>query len=100
MKAKVYTEEKWFETEVGLKGKLKLIYLLVDCYFHDRGYDAMLQKHAQEQIKKVKALGLVSISEHWRVKITAQGKQWLREHRLTHQEHADLRREYQWMVAA
>ena len=57
------------------------------------------QKHAQGQIKKGKALGLVSISEHWRVKITAEGKQRLREHRLTHQEHSDLKREYQWVEA-
>ena len=41
MNAKRYTTEKWFEKGSGLKVRLKVIYLLVDCYFKSRGHAAM-----------------------------------------------------------
>ena len=100
MNAKRYTEEKWFEKDLGLKVRLKVIYLLVDCFFGSRGYDAMLKKHGKVQIDTAKRKGLVSVSEFYRLKITHAGKQYLRDHRLTKIEHADLRREYSWLEGA
>ena len=100
MNAKRYTTEKWFETEVGLQGKLKLIYLLVDCYFKSRGHAAMFNKHNKRTLEIAKRKGLVSLDQISRMKITPAGKQYLRDHRLTKIEHADLRREHSWLDGA
>ena len=100
MNAKRYTTKKWFETEVGLRGKLKLIYLLVDCYFKSRGHAAMFNKHSQKTLDIAKRQGLVSLDKISRMKITPAGKQYLRDHRLTKIEHADLRREYSFLEGA
>ena len=100
MNAKRYTTEKWFEKSLGLKARLKVIYLLVDCYFKSRGHAAMFNKHSQNTLDIAKRQGLVSIDKISRMKITPAGKQYLREHRLTKIEHADLRSEYPWLEGA
>ena len=100
MNAKRYTTEKWFEKSLGLKAHLKVIYLLVDCYFKSRGHAAMFNKHSQKILDIAKRQGLVSVDKISRMKITPAGKQYLRDHRLTKIEHADLRREYSWLEGA
>ena len=97
---KFYTTEKWFEKDLGLKVRLKVIYLLVDCYFKSRGHAAMFNKHNQRTLYIAKRQGLVSIDQISRMKITPAGKQYLRDHRLTKIEHDDLRREYSWLESA
>ena len=94
MNKKRYTTEKWFEQSAGLKSHLRVIYLLVDCYFHSRGHAAMFNKHSQKTLDIAKRKGLVSVDKISRMKITPAGKQFIRDHRLTKIEHADLRREY------
>ena len=98
--AKRYTTEKWFEKSLGLKTNLKVIYLLVDCYFKSRGHAAMFNKHSQKILDIAKQKGLVSVDKISRMKITPAGKQYLRDHRLTKTEHADLRCEYSWLEGA
>ena len=100
MNAKRYTTEKWFEKSLDLKFRLKVIYLLVDCYFKSRGHAAMFNKHSQKTLYIAKRQGLVSLDKISRMKITPAGKQWLRDHRLTKIEHADLRCEYLWLEGA
>ena len=100
MNAKRYTTEKWFEKDLGLKGRLRVIYLLVDCYFKSRGCAAMFNKHGKITLDTAKHKGLVSVDKISRMKITPAGKQYLRDHRLTKIEHADLRREYSWLEGA
>ncbi len=100
MNAKRYTTEKWFEKSLGLKVHLRVIYLLVDCYFKSRGHAAMFNKHNQKTLDIAKRQGLVSVDKISRMKITPAGKQYLRDHRLTKIEHADLRREYSWLEGA
>ena len=100
MNSKRYTTEKWFEKSLGLKVRLKVIYLLVDCYFKSRGHAAMFNKHSQKTLDIAKRQGLVSIDQISRMKITPAGKQYLRDHRLTKIEHADLRSEYSWLEGA
>ena len=100
MNAKRYTTEKWFEKSFGLKVHLKVIYLLVDCYFKSRGHAAMFNKHNKKTLDIAKRQGLVSLDKISRMKITPAGKQYLRDHRLTKIEHADLRREYSWLEGA
>ena len=100
MNAKRYTTEKWFEKGSGLKVRLKVIYLLVDCYFKSRGHAAMFNKHSQKTLDISKRKGLVSVDKISRMKITPAGKQYLRDHRLTKIEHADLRSEYSWLDGA
>ena len=100
MNAKRYTTEKWFEKSLGLKVRLKVIYLLVDCYFKSRGHAAMFNKHNQKTLDIAKRQGLVSLDKISRMKITPAGKQYLRDHRLTKIEHADLRSEYSWLEGA
>ena len=100
MNAKRYTTEKWFEKSLGLKVRLKVIYLLVDCYFKSRGHAAMFNKHSQKTLDIAKRQGLVSLDKISRMKITPAGKQYLRDHRLTKIEHADLRREYSFLEGA
>ena len=100
MNAKRYTTEKWFEESLGLKVRLKVIYLLVDCYFKSRGHAAMFNKHSQRTLDIAKRQGLVSIDKISRMKITPAGKQYLRDHRLTKIEHADLLSEYSWLEGA
>ena len=97
---KFYTTEKWFEKGKGFKVQLKVIYLLVDCYFKSRGNAAMFNKHSQKTLDIAKRQGLVSIDKISRMKITPAGKQYLRDHRLTKIEHADLRREYSFIEGA
>ena len=94
MNAKRYTTAKWFEKSLDLKFQLKVIYLLVDCYFKSRGHAAMFNKHSQRTVYIAKRQGLVSLDKISRMKITPAGKQYLRDHRLTKIEHADLRCEY------
>ena len=100
MNAKRYTAEKWFEKSLGLKTNLKVIYLLVDCYFKSRGHAAMFNKHNRKILDIAKRQGLVSVGKISRMKITPAGKQYLRDHKLTKIEHADLRREYSWLDGA
>ena len=100
MNAKRYTTEKWFEKSLGLKARLKVIYLLVDCYFKSRGHAAMFNKHGKKTLEIAKSKGLVSLDKISRMKITPVGKQYLREHRLTKIEHADLRCEYSLLEGA
>jgi hypothetical protein len=100
MNAKRYTSEKWFEKGQGLKVRLNVIYLLVDCYFKSRGNAAMFNKHSQKTLEVAKRKGLVSVDKISRMKITPAGKQYLRDHRLTKIEHADLRSEYSWLEGA
>ena len=100
MNAKRYTTEKWFEKSLGLKVRLKVIYLLVDCYFKSRGHAAMFNKHSKKTLEIAKRQGLVSVDKISRMKITPAGKQYLRDHRLTKIEHADLRREHSWLEVA
>ena len=100
MNAKRYTTEKWFEKSMGLKVRLKVIYLLVDCYFKSRGHASMFNKHSQKALDIAKRKGLVSVDKISRMKITPAGKQYLRDHRLTKIEHADLRRECSWLEGA
>ena len=100
MNAKRYTTEKWFEKSLGLKTNLRVIYLLVDCYFKSRGHAAMFNKHGKKTLEIAKSKGLVSIDKISRMKITPAGKQYLRDHRLTKIEHADLRSEYSWLEGA
>ena len=100
MNAKRYTTEKWFEKGLGFKFRLKVIYLLVDCYFKSRGHAAMFNKHSQSTLYIAKRQGLVSLDKISRMKITPAGKQYLRDHRLTKIEHADLRSEYSWLDGA
>ena len=87
MNAKRYTAEKWFEKPfengVSVKVHLKVIYLLVDCYFMSRGHAAMFNKHSQRTLDIAKRKGLVSVDKISRMKITPAGKQYLRDHRLT-----------------
>ena len=100
MNAKRYTTEKWFEKSLGLKTNLRVIYLLVDCYFKSRGHAAMFNKHGKKTLEIAKSKGLVSIDKISRMKITPAGKKYLRDHRLTKIEHDDLRREYSWIDCA
>ena len=100
MNAKRYTTEKWFEKSLGLKTNLRVIYLLVDCYFKSRGHVAMFNKHGKKTLEIAKSKGLVSVDKISRMKITPAGKQYLRDHRLTKIEHADLRSEYSWLEGA
>lgn len=100
MNAKRYTTEKWFEQSVGVKTHLRVIYLLVDCYFKSRGRAAMFNKHSKKTLDIAKRKGLVSVDKISRMKITPAGKQYLRDHRLTQIEHADLRREHSWLEGA
>ena len=100
MNAKQYTTEKWFEKSMGLKVRLRVIYLLVDCYFKSRGHATMFNKHSQKILDIAKCKGLVSVDKISRMKITPAGKQYLRDHRLTKIEHADLRRECSWLEGA
>ena len=100
MNAKRYTTEKWFEKSVGLKVRLKVIYLLVDCYFKSRGHATMFNKHGKKTLEIAKSKGLVSLDKISRMKVTPVGKQYLREHRLTKIEHADLRCEYSLLEGA
>ena len=85
---------------MGLKTNLRVIYLLVDCYFKSRGHAAMFNKHNQKTLDIAKRKGLVSVDKISRMKITPAGKQYLREHRLTKIEHDDLCREYSWIESA
>ena len=104
MNAKRYTTEKWFEKPfengVSVKVILRVVYLLVDCYFKSRGHAAMLNKHGTKIMDIAKRQGLVSIDKISRMKITPIGKQYLRDHRLTKIEHEDLCREYSWIESA
>ena len=104
MNAKRYTTEKWFEKPfengVSVKVILRVIYLLVDCYFMSRGHAAMFSKHGTKIMDIAKKQGLVSIDKISRMKITPAGKQYLRVHRLTKIEHADLLSEYSWLEGA
>ena len=104
MNAKRYTTEKWFEKPfengVSVKVILRVVYFLVDCYFKSRGHAAMFNKHSQKTLDIAKRQGLVSIDKISRMKITPAGKQYLRDHRLTKIEHADLRSEYSWLEGA
>ena len=100
MKVKKHTTAKWFETETHVEKTLRIIYLLVDCYFKSRGNAAMFNKHSQSTLYIAKRQGLVSLDKISRVKITPAGKQYLRDHRLTKIEHADLRSEYSWLEGA
>ena len=85
---------------MGSKVRLKVIYLLVDCYFKSRGHASMFNKHSRKTLDIAKRQGLVSLDQMSRMKITPAGKQYLRDHRLTHIEHADLRRECSWLEGA
>ena len=100
MKVKKHTTAKWFETETHVEKTLRIIYLLVDCYFQSRGHAAMFNKHRQRTLDIAKRKGLVSVDKISRMKITPAGKQYLRDHRLTKIEHAALRREYSWLESA
>ena len=100
MNSKRYTEEKWFETESRIEKTLRIIYLLVDCYFHSRGNEAMCKKHIRVNVEHARNAGYLNLSEFYRLKITDKGKQFLREHRLTHVEHYDFKMNYDWMAVA
>ena len=99
MNAKKHTTEKWFEVEKHVEKTLRIIYLLVDCYFQSRGHKAMCEKHIRENVKHARKAGYLDLHEFYRLKITAKGKQFLREHRLTHIEHQDIKMDYDWMAA-
>ena len=100
MKVKKHTTAKWFETETHVEKRLRIIYLLVDCYFQSRGNEAMHEKHIRANVDYARKAGYLDLSEFYRLKITDNGKQFLREHRLTHIEHQDFKIDYDWMVAA
>ena len=100
MKVKKHTTAKWFETETHVEKTLRIIYLLVDCYFQSRGNEAMCNKHVHHNVCAARKAGYIELSEFCRLKITAKGKQFLREHRLTRVEHHDFKIDYDWMVAA
>ena len=99
MNAKKHTTAKWFEIEKRADKTLRIVYLLVDCYFKSRGHEAMCVKHIRKDVEHARKAGYLELHEFYRLKITAKGKQFLREHRLTHIENQDLKMDYDWMAA-
>ena len=90
MNAKKHTTAKWFEVDKRVDKTLRIVYLLVDCYFKSRGHEAMCVKHIRKDVEHARKAGYLELHEFYRLKITAKGKQFLREHRLTHLENHDL----------